>query len=144
MGIPIIYIAYGMEYTAEVTKVYEDGYCDISNFKYKPVHSVYIKLCNDIGDWKWPTNQEPKEIEWQTSYTTNTSQWNFSSDVTWESNVPILSKCLKVNIWRPVLPLIIEEAVNYKLLGLCPNCGDKGEWRSLGLVCRNGHGKFLG
>ncbi len=24
----------------------------------------------------------------------------------------------------------------------CPRCGDSGEWRSLGLVCRRGHGLF--
>ena len=28
--------------------------------------------------------------------------------------------------------------------GTCPKCGDDGEWRSLALVCRNGHGVFAG
>lgn len=26
----------------------------------------------------------------------------------------------------------------------CPRCGDRGEWRALALVCRNGHGVFAG
>ena len=28
--------------------------------------------------------------------------------------------------------------------GLCPRCGDAGEWRAMALVCRNGHGTFVG
>lgn len=26
----------------------------------------------------------------------------------------------------------------------CPKCNDRGEWRSLAIVCRNGHGVFAG
>jgi len=26
----------------------------------------------------------------------------------------------------------------------CPTCSDRGEWRMMALVCRNGHGKFAG
>lgn len=32
----------------------------------------------------------------------------------------------------------------HKKLGVCPRCGDLGEWRSLALVCRHGHGIFAG
>jgi hypothetical protein len=28
--------------------------------------------------------------------------------------------------------------------GTCPQCGDRGEWKSLALVCTKGHGVFAG
>lgn len=28
--------------------------------------------------------------------------------------------------------------------GTCPKCGDRGQWISLALACRNGHGVFAG
>lgn len=27
---------------------------------------------------------------------------------------------------------------------VCPKCGDEGEWRAMALVCRHGHGVFMG
>ena len=35
-------------------------------------------------------------------------------------------------------------SAQWKADGLCPKCGDRGEWRSLALVCKNGHGVFAG
>jgi hypothetical protein len=32
----------------------------------------------------------------------------------------------------------------WKEKGLCPRCGDVGEWRMMALYCRKGHGKFAG
>lgn len=37
-----------------------------------------------------------------------------------------------------------RQAQDYKSQGLCPACGDKGEWRALALFCTKGHGRFAG
>lgn len=53
----------------------------------------------------------------------------------------------KMNKWTSCqLPKqeIPDNTAEYKKQGLCPKCGDKGEWRMMALVCRQGHGRFAG
>lgn len=40
------------------------------------------------------------------------------------------------------IELVVKK--DYKKDGLCPACGDRGEWRMLALFCRAGHGRFAG
>lgn len=45
----------------------------------------------------------------------------------------------------PILfEILDEDAAAAHAEGTCPRCGDVGEWRTLALVCRNGHGVFAG
>jgi hypothetical protein len=37
-----------------------------------------------------------------------------------------------------------DKSVEWKKEGLCIKCGDKGEFRGLACMCRNGHGKIFG
>jgi hypothetical protein len=41
------------------------------------------------------------------------------------------------------LPFTQDSSVNWKQQGLCPQCGDKGQWISMACVCPM-HGRFLG
>lgn len=43
---------------------------------------------------------------------------------------------------RSLIRFVEEGDERDPLGGGCPRCGDRGEWRSLGLVCRQGHGLF--
>lgn len=50
----------------------------------------------------------------------------------------------------PGLDDIIEILPAYEVtagpgsVDVCPVCGDAGEWRAMAVVCRNGHGPFIG
>lgn len=42
------------------------------------------------------------------------------------------------------VPVAPRAAPARALYDRCPKCGDPGEWRSMALVCRKGHGVFAG
>lgn len=39
--------------------------------------------------------------------------------------------------------VLMGQSQQWKIQGLCPRCGDRGEWVSLGLFCKNKHGQFM-
>lgn len=67
---------------------------------------------------------------------------NIDDEDSWPSSIPLSALPTHIQITFSQFKDKLKE--QWKKAGLCPECGDVGEWKAMALFCKNGHGHFAG